>query len=138
MNKTLITFFTVLFCMISSVGWSVESIDLVNREGLLYKKFTEVPFTGKIVGEFNGVIKNGIPVGSWIGYYDNGKLSWKGDYKNGKKHGSWIDYYKSGQLRNKGNYKNDKREGSWVWYSEDGTIYKVMTGTYKNGKKISD
>ena len=138
MKKTLITFFTILFCLTSSVVWSVESIDLVEREGLLYKKFTDVPFTGEVTGIQQGLVKNGDLEGLWIGYHDNGKLSWKGDYKNGKKHGSWIDYYKSGQLRKKGNYKNDEREGSWVWYSQDGTIYKVMTGTYKNGKKISD
>ena len=187
MNKTLITFFTVLFCLTSSVGWSLEFKDLVYRDGLYYKKFTEVPFTGKITGKTIGSFKNGKEDGSWvyyhdngqldskgdykngngdgfwIGYYENGQLkskgnwkngkkdgSWfnyyqngqldsKGDYKNGKKEGSWVSYYTNGQLDYKGEYKNGKQEGSWVWYDENGTIItELLTGTYKDGKKISD
>ena len=38
----------------------------------------------------------------------------------------------------KGNYKNDKKEGSWVIYKYDGSVDKVNSGTYKDGKKISD
>jgi len=44
MNKTLITFFTVLFCMTSSVDWNDSFDDLVLRDGVIYQKFTEKPF----------------------------------------------------------------------------------------------
>ena len=115
MKKLLITFFTVLFCLTSSVGWSLTMKDLEYRDGFHYKKFTEVPFTGKIGGQFNGLIENG------------------------KREGSWISYWGNGQLWKEGDYKNDKEEGYWVWYNYDGTIItELLTGTYKNGKKISD
>ena len=162
MNKTLITFFTILFCLTSSISWSETIDDLVKRDGLFYKKFTQVPFTGKITGKKTGSFKNGKKDDSWIAYYDNGQLNYKGDFKNGKREGSWISYwdnghlgykgdfkngneegfwinhYDNGQLWMKGNYKNGKREGSWVWYHKGGTIWKLVTGTYKDGKKISD
>ena len=35
-------------------------------------------------------------------------------------------------------YKNGKKEGSWVSYYNDGSIWKQFSGTFKNGKKISD
>ena len=65
MNKILITFFTVLFCLTSSVGWSLEYKELIKRDGLYYKKFTDVPFTGKITGKEQGLIKNGGKEGFW-------------------------------------------------------------------------
>jgi hypothetical protein len=162
MNKLLITFLTTLFCLTSSIGWSLEFKDLVERDGLLYKKFSDVPFTGKttglVQGTFNngkrdgswilyykngqlgtkGVFKNGMSEGSWIYYYKNGQLDSKGDYKNGFQDGYWVRYNKNGQLSSKGNYKNSMEEGYWVYYNKDGTVNKKYTGTYKNGKKISD
>jgi antitoxin component YwqK of YwqJK toxin-antitoxin module len=44
----------------------------------------------------------------------------------------------NGQLSWKGNYKNSQYEGFWVSYEENGTVQKRLTGTFKDGKKISD
>ena len=162
MNKTLITFFTLLFCLTSSVVWSLEYKDLVVRDGVYYKKFTDIPFTGKVTGQEQGSIKNGKKDGSWIEYWDNGKLRTKGNYKNGYREGLWVEYSHKGKLTSKGNYmdtmrvgfweiywengqlmekgdrQNGKKEGSWISYNMDGTIVEGWTGTFKNGIKISD
>ena len=114
MNKTLITFFTLLFCLTSSVGWSETMDDLVERDGVHYKKFTQVPFTGEVTGKEQG------------------------SFKNGKKEGFWTEYWKNGQLFSKGDFKNGKKEGSWVGYEEDGSLDKRWTGTFKDGIKISE
>ena len=117
MNKTFITLFTLLFCLTSSVGYSQNTVceytgfscpeidfkELIKKDGLFYKKFTDVPFTGKITGNSQG------------------------SFKNGKRDGSWVWYHKNGQLSSKGDYKNGKKEGSWVYYKEDGTIIKRIT-----------
>ena len=138
MNKTLITFFTVLFCLTSSVGWSLEYKDLVKRDGIFYNKFSDVPFSGKTTGQLQGSFKNGMKDGSWIKYHKNGQLQYKGNYKNGKRESSWIDYWENGQLQYKGNYKNGKEEGAWVVYHEDGTVWLKFTGTFKDGVNIND
>jgi len=114
MKNILITFFTVLFCLTSSVGWSLDYKDLVERNGIYYKKFSEVPFTGVV----------------------NGKV--QGSFKNGKQEGSWINYYDNGQLNYKGNFKNGLKDGYFVEYEYNGTIIYNLTGTYKDGKRISD
>ena len=44
----------------------------------------------------------GNPEGYWEHYYDNGQLSWKGNYVNGNREGYWEGYYYNGQLRCKG------------------------------------
>jgi hypothetical protein len=75
MNKLIATFFTIIFCLTSSICWSELWKDLVERDDIFYKKFTDVPFTGKIEGKKDGVMNNGKKEGRWISYYDNWELS---------------------------------------------------------------
>ena len=131
--KTLIT---IIFLSLLSSSCSVPSDDLVVRDGLYYKKFSEVPFSGKVTGLRNGSIKNGKAEGEWTHYYENGQLMSTGNYKNGKQEGEWFVYYGNGQLMYKGNYKNDKKEGEWVHYSKNGNLNKEWSETFKNGYKI--
>ena len=136
--------------------------DLVERDGLYYEKFTDVPFTGEVTGVEQGSFKSGKKEGAWVKYDYAGQLFSKGHYKKGKregtwayycpngqlwlkgnrksgyKEGTWVEYYCDGDLWEKGNFKNDKKEGAWVSYNEDGTADKEYTGTFKDGVKISE
>ena len=94
-----------------AMGEEVTFADLVERDGLYYKKVTEVPFTGKVTGLQQGRFKNGVMEGPWVSYHENG------------------------QLWNKGTYKNGEREGPWIDYDKNGTVHENLTGTYKNGVK---
>jgi uncharacterized protein len=86
------------------------------------------------------------PHGPVVAYHENGQLSAKGTYKDGKGEGPWLYYHENGQLYAKGTYLNDKKEGFVIFYNRDGT--KDMdgkccenhegSGTYRNGKKVSD
>ena len=40
--------------------------DLVEQGRLFYKKFTDVPFTGKITGQEQGKLKDGKKDGPWV------------------------------------------------------------------------
>ena len=113
----------------------VEWDDLVVTNGLVYKKSTDVPFTGKTTGQVQGTYKDGVLDGPWFEYHYHGGLKSKGDYKNGKKEGPWESYRENGQLWNKGTYKNGEREGPWIDYDKNGTVHENLTGTYKNGVK---
>ena len=108
-----------MFC---GVGLSLRG----NGSGSLldYKKFSDVPFTGKTAGEEQGSIKNGKKVGPWAIYWNNGQLSDKGTYKDGKKYDPWFSYWADGQLFYKGNYKNGKEDGPWVSFNKDGVKVK--------------
>ena len=89
----------LLFPSLAS-GETVKWGDIVERGGVHYKKFTDVPFTGKTTGEFQGKLKNGKKEGPWVRYYKNGRKEglgvglypdgtlieqWTGTYKDGKK-----------------------------------------------------
>jgi len=114
MRNTSLTLLTCLIFLSPSVVMGETFDDLVQRNGLIYKKFTDVPFTGKVTGSLQGSIKNGREEGAWAYYFSNGHLSAKGNYKSGK------------------------LEGPWVWYNKDGTLDKEASGNYKGSKKISD
>ena len=120
-------------CLTASGAFATSLVELVERDGIFYKKFTDEPFTGKVdEGAWRGAFKNGKFEGPWVIYYDNGRLWYKGAYKSGKQEGPWLWYHDNGQLWSKGAYKNGKFEGPWVAYYDDGQLW--SKGTYKNGK----
>ena len=62
----------------------IEMSDLIERDGLYYERFADVPFTGKITGEHQGTINDGKRNGTWIGYWSNGQALFKETFKDWK------------------------------------------------------
>ena len=113
MKHTFASLVLALFLFPSiAMGETVKWDDLEERDGLYYKKYTDVPFTGKTTGKIQG------------------------SFKNGKKHGPWVSYHDNGQVFSQGTYNNDKEDGPWVGYNDDGTVWEKYTGTYKDGVKV--
>jgi antitoxin component YwqK of YwqJK toxin-antitoxin module len=75
----------------------IEMDDLVKRDGLYYRKFTNVPFSGTLTGEEQGTIKDGVRIGRWVSYHDNGQLGYIGTFKDGVRIGRWLWYDKNGK-----------------------------------------
>lgn len=137
--KTINTLLIVLFLsLLSFPSWSESFNDLVERDGLYYKKFSNAPFIGEVTGVIQGSVKNGEEEGTWFYYSPNGQLSSKLNFKNGVMEGPSVFYNRWGQVSAQGNWTNDEREGAWVFYNDDGSIDEYMTGTYKNNRKIRD
>ena len=115
-----------------ALGGEVKWKDLVERDGIYYKKFTDIPFTGNVTGIFQGKIKDGKKHGSWVWYHDNGQLYSKETFKDGKLDGPYVSYHENGQLSFKGTYKDGKKVGPWVRYHLDGRLGNKVT--YKDGE----
>ena len=96
MKHLLITFSLLL----TSVSWgkNIDSGDLVKRDGLIYEKFSDEPFTGNSTGLKQGKVKAGKKDGEWLYYSVNGQLYLKNTYKDGKKNGERLKYYANGQI----------------------------------------
>ena len=88
----------VLMSLVSFPSWGLSMSELVKREGVYYKKFSDTPFTGEVAGRYQGKVKNGKLDGYWVGYHENGQLSSKGDYTNGLRNGYQVRYWDNGQL----------------------------------------
>ena len=72
----------------ASGAFATSRDDLVQTEGLFYKKFTDVPFTGVVdEGPELGAFKNGKREGPWVEYNKDGTedKDLSGIYRNGEK-----------------------------------------------------
>ncbi len=86
--KHILTSMVLMVLLFPALALGETMDDLVERDGLYYKKFTDVPFTGNITGKTDqGTIRNGKEEGPWVYYHDNGQLWSKGTYKDGKEDG---------------------------------------------------
>ena len=90
----------------------VEFKELVFRDRLFFKKFSNVPFTGQVYGDYG-----------------------EGYIIDGNKEGFWVEYRKNGQVLFKGTYKNGLRDGYWTTYNDWGGIIHNETGYFKKGIK---
>jgi antitoxin component YwqK of YwqJK toxin-antitoxin module len=67
--------------------------------------------------------KEGLKIGYWLGYYDNGVLSYKGNYRNGNKEGYWEVYNRNGTIWYKGYFIDDYRNSKFEFGL--GELYKI-------------
>jgi len=147
---------TLLIFPISS--WAVTLDELVTRDAIHFKKFSDLPYTGEVTGTYQGQFLDGKRHGKWLIYYESGQLVFeinydrgtrdglyrqfftngilaiKGLYKNGEWVGEWTEYYLSGQAESKGHYLNSLEVGLWKYWNPDGTL-REMGSFNKNGKK---
>jgi hypothetical protein len=73
----------VLVVLLStSLAFEETMDDLVKWDGFYYPKFSEVPFTGKVTGRGQGILKDGRKDDPWVRYHDHGQLFTKRTYKN--------------------------------------------------------
>ena len=82
MKKLTVTLLTCLFVLSPDVVLSETIDDLVERGGLHYKKFTDVPFSGEVTGKQQGKFKDGVKEGPWAYYWESGQLSDKGTLRD--------------------------------------------------------
>ena len=64
--KRILTPILLLTLLFPALAFGETMKDLVEREGVFYKKFTEVPFTGKVTGKTQGSFRNGKKHGRWV------------------------------------------------------------------------
>ena len=104
MKQLFLSFLTILFILTTSVvlGEALNKRYLVERNGLLYKHFSSVPFTGKVLGQWTGKLVDGQKFGKWKTYWLNGSLASEGEYiSGGIRSGVWKHYDANGNLISK-------------------------------------
>jgi len=147
---------SIMFCLISSVSWgeTVSWADLVKNpgDGLVYKKFRDVPFTGVVMATADDPIqrsyKDGVKHGRWVKFDANGLVKTKSEFSEGqlqKKVGfengketseERYGYYETGQLYYKANYKDGEKHGLTLLFDEDGSLRSSYK--FENGEIVSD
>ena len=133
--------------------YSIDNI--IEREGIYYKKFTEEIVNGFVFEEIEGTkvklgrMKNGKKDGKWIDWYENGQKKKEVSWKDGNYDGKRTEWYENGQKKYQGTYKDDKQNGlSTDWYengqkkyegtSKDGKQDGLFTLWFENGQKVRE
>ena len=117
-----------------SLALGVEFGDLVQRGGLYYERFTNIPFSGKVTGLSQGSFKDGMKDGPFVSYFSSGQLWKKVTYKDGVRDGPYVSYWTNEQLMFEGIFKDGQEDGPWVVYWDNGQLW--GKGTYKDGVKV--
>ena len=120
---------------------SIQIDEIVKRDDTFYRKFSNVPFSGRIESYHpNGQLKivgdllDGKKVGNWIEYYLSGIKKSEGQFANGKKDGSWVYYFLNANIKEKQFFIDGHKDGLWEKFDVHGTV--VQTESYQNGKWI--
>ena len=117
-----------------AAGDAVAWHDLLERNGVYFKKFTDVPFEGRLTPPYTGVFRRGRPEGKFLLtlHKNNDRILSERSYFNGRPHGPWVRCYLNGTLWYKQNYRDGVRHGPFISYNIEGQL--TFKGNNKNGK----
>ena len=99
--------------MVPMIGWANSWEDLVHRNGLLYERFSDNPFSGNFTGQFQGELKGGVFEGEWRFFLPQGQLALKINFERGVPVGEFEAYDESGNLLERSDVGN-----SWKGMAE--------------------
>ncbi|SNR42489.1 energy transducer TonB [Hymenobacter mucosus] len=60
--------------------------------------------------------------GLYVGWYEDGRISQRGEYTDGQRTGRWITVHRNGQKRSEGRYHNGRAVGEWHYYYDTGQL----------------
>lgn len=99
--------------MVPILGWANSWEDLVHRNGLLYERFSDNPFSGNFTGQFQGELKRGVFEGEWRFFLPQGQLALKINFERGVPVGEFEAYDETGNLLERSDVGN-----SWKGMAE--------------------
>ena len=124
-------------------GVNIDELETEFREGTLYLKGSDTPYTGKYYELYpsgnkqaEGKYKDGIQDGLFVEWYENGQKKFEFSSKDGKPDGLAVGWYEGGQKQREANYKDGKREGLMVGWHENGQKQREVN--FKDDKEISE
>lgn len=121
-----------------SCSAKLDESQVMERNGLLYEKGSDKPFSGLVTGksrhegyraepfQFKKEYKNGRLDGRCYYYYLNGKIESIEPYEKGILNGVVTRYYENGQIKARVHFVDGFRGGSKgeMFWNEDGTLQK--------------
>ncbi|RJQ86478.1 MAG: hypothetical protein C4519_01805 [Desulfobacteraceae bacterium] len=125
----------VLVAAVSACTTKVDDSETVARNGLVYRKGSDLPFSGIVAGtsrsegyrnqtcRFKKEYKNGLLEGRSYFYYLNGKVESIEPYQKGVLNGVVTRYYESGQIKARLHFVDGMRGGAKgeMFWKEDGS-----------------
>ena len=115
----------LLGLLLVGCGKTVPLSELVRKDGLMYERDGETPFTGVAVFTLwngqkasEGTFKDGKLEGLQTTWHDNGQKESERTYKDGKEEGLSTAWYRNGQKSWEAMFKDDKLVSATYWDEE--------------------
>jgi len=123
----------------SCVKEKIPESSLVLKDNLLYKRGSDIPFTGREKAKVEDKtieydVVDGYKHGDFILYFENGNVEMQGQIDSNRNTGKWSYYFPDGKLESEGSFKHDLPNGKWIWNFPDGK--RKEEGEYNNGVRI--
>lgn len=81
---------------------------------------------------YEGVFRDGHPVGEFRRYYENGTLKSFLIFSEDGRHADAVLYHPNGRIASKGRYTDQKKEGKWQFFSPVNENYLICEQFYKD------
>ena len=141
MRNHLIVSLLLLSIVVCKQDYNWEDLD--EKDGVIYKKLSDDPLTGRVYDYFNddnqnlkkvylGRLIGGKRDGKWTYWFNNGNKEMEINFRDGKQDGLGIRWYKNGQKMNELTYKDGILNGLYTHWREDGI--KSEEGSFKGGR----
>lgn len=72
--------------------------------------------------------------GKWKGYYKNGNTTYETSFADNNYNGSFVSYWENGKIKEQGNYLFGLKNGTWRQFDSFGNLFLMVT--YKKGIEI--
>ncbi|KQX15074.1 toxin-antitoxin system YwqK family antitoxin [Flavobacterium sp. Root420] len=114
-------------------GGAIHSAESGIAGTLLHHKFLKMYHSNQLAEQ--GQFKEGLKVGIWKTWHQNGTIESVQKWKKGLKCGNYLRYDQNGALAETGKYSNDLKTGKWVNFEKKDTlVYKKGTLIIKKQK----
>ena len=137
---TILIFISIFSVIIASCGKEeIPKSSLVIKDNLLYKRGSDVPFTGREKALINNKIveydvKDGFKHGEFKIYSENGNIEMQGQLDSNRNVGYWQYFFPDGKIESEGSFNLDNPNGKWIWNYPDGK--RKEEGEYNNGVRV--
>lgn len=123
MKAALITLLLIFLSACSEP--TIDRDELVERSGILYKKFSNEPYTGAVTGRWIAKVKDGVVDGELLTYHENGQLDSQHTLVNGLHEGEFREFHENGSLEYLIDYKTGEAHGRYQRYDENGELQEI-------------
>ncbi len=75
--------------------------------------------------------------GIYVSWYEDGRVSQRGEYAQGQRVASWISVHRNGQKRSKGTYTAGQPSGEWRYYYDTGQLSAIELLSREKGPALA-
>lgn len=109
-------------------GGAIHNSEFGTAGELLHKEYRKFYHSNQLAEA--GKFKNGLKVGLWKAWFENGTIKSNVSWSDGQMDGAFYGYDQNGKLVEYGKYKNGKKHGRWINAISKDTL------KYRNGEVV--